>query len=342
MIVIHERQEHAAGMIWIDDLAVLEPTYLRDGLRLQENGISSERFALALTQCRSSTRAYVLEHIDPELSAAVRCALDSSAPADRDSTFAAELEIVVLHFWPIVYRRFPEEYEKFASCQRYRFDRLFPPALYAGSTLLEVGCGTGKLIDHLTSTAGQIFAIDPVAGMLRVAQAKHHANAKVHFAAGSFRHIAFLDKSMDFVVSNMAFQYHESWGGSVGLRSMKRVLRRGGEIHLTVGDTRTQDFLLASGFQEDFVPLGLRYDPVPDDASPLLRCLFALAEQSPVSTIAGERRPRDYRLAASRWRIGWTISNLLAVARGTPWRSAFHNGRLTAPLGVPVYRLRKP
>jgi SAM-dependent methyltransferase len=321
-------------MIWIDDLVVLEPALLRDGIHLRENAISAERLALALARCRAATRAHVLAHVEAGFAAAVESALHHAADADEEAVFAAQLDLIAIYMWHIVYRKFPEEYEKFVACQRYRFDRLFPPALYAGAAVLDIGCGTGKLLDHLSTTAGRIYGVDPLPGMLRVARSKHHANARVHFAAGTFRDIPLPDGSMDFIVSNMAFQFHERGGGSAGLASMKRVLRGGGEIRLTVESARTQRFLLANGFEEDFVPLGLRYESAPPGASPLLQFLLTVAEQGWTSAAAGSR-------AQSKWRFGWTIENLAALAAGTPWRSAFHDGRLNAPLGVPVYRWRK-
>jgi SAM-dependent methyltransferase len=321
-------------MIWIDDLVALEPAFLRSALQLPEYGISPERLALALSCCQTSTRAYILEHIDGTFAWAVERTLERSRHADPASILAAQLSVIGVFLWPIVYRRFPEEYEKFVLCQCYRFDQLFPPALYSSAILLDIGCGTGKLVEHLSIPAGQIYAIDPSIGMLRVARAKYKTSSKVLFAVGSFRDIPFPDETMDFVVSNMAFRRHEHCGGNAGLRSMKRVLRRGGEIHLTVENSLTQEFLLANGFDEDFVPLGLRYEPAPENSSTLLRCLITVAERGWGSAASASR-------AQSKWRLGWTISNLLAVATGASWGSVFHHGRLTAPVGVPIYRWRK-
>jgi ubiquinone/menaquinone biosynthesis C-methylase UbiE len=328
-------------MIWIDDLAALEPRFLREGLRLQENGISPERFALALVRARPATRAYVLRYLESELSAAVDAALADAAQANQATIFEAQLEVVVLHYWPMVYRRFPKEYERFVSCQRYRFDRVFPPAQYAGSAVLDIGCGTGTLADHLSHVAGRIVGIDPVLGMLSIARTKYRGSRTVHFAAGSFQHIPLPDGAVDFIVSNMAFQFHESWGGEAGLRNMARVLRPGGGIRMTVGDIRTQDFLLANGFTEKFVPHGLTYVEPPADASPLLKHLLLLAKRGSRPAATKAAPARHYLSAATGWWPSATLSNLWEVAKGANWTSMFHEGLPWAPAGLPVYTWTK-
>jgi ubiquinone/menaquinone biosynthesis C-methylase UbiE len=322
-------------MIWIDDLAILEPALLRDGLELQENDFSPEQFALALTRARTATRDYVLEHLEPAFGAAIRRALARPVVSNAENTFTAQLNVIAVYLWHIVYRKFPEEYERFVTCQRYRFDKLFPPALYTHATVVDVGCGTGKLVEHLSATAARIHAIDPMEGMLSVARRKFSSNDNVRFAIGTFRDIPLPEQSVDFVVSNMAFKFHENCGGHAGLADMKRVLRRGGEIRLTVENAHTQDFLLANGFTEDFVPRGLRYVGPPNDASPLLRILVRVAQQG-MASHAGANR------AQARWRLRWTISNLLALAGGEAWDSMFHGGSLIAPIGVASYRWTKP
>jgi len=322
-------------MIWVDDLAVLEPALLRDGIHLRENEISPERLALALSRCCESTRNHVLTHVDPDYSDAARRAQSQATHADPDSILAAELDLIAIYLWAIVYRKYPHQYEAFVSHQHYRFDRLFPSSMFANAMVLEIGCGTGKLLDHLATAAGRLFAIDPLISVLRVARAKHREDENVHFAAGSFGDIPFADGSMDFVVSNMAFQFHDRGGGTGGLDSMKRVLKPGGKIRLTVESTRTQKFLLANGFEEEFVPLGLCYEQVVGIIEPLVQFLLTVAENGWKGSAAANR-------GRSKGRARRIIAGLLAVIEGAPWRAAFHNGRFLDPAGLPAYEWRKP
>ena len=169
-------------------LQASNPLFCGRGLNYK-NGISVAKLARALCRCRPSTRAHVLENIEPVLAAAVRDAIDRVPHSDIERICAAELELVAVYFWHIVYRKFPEEYEKFAACQRFRLNRLFPPAQYAGATVLDIGCGTGKLVDHLARTAGLMHAVDPLESMLDVARTKHRSNTHVRFAIGTFRAI---------------------------------------------------------------------------------------------------------------------------------------------------------
>lgn len=322
----------------LEDLASLEPEYLRHEFRPMENGMTPFRLALAL--CRHPLLlAHVLGGVPQDLASAIRDELDHAPDASDEEIAAAELELIGVYLWQIAYRCYPADYDAFSAAQRFAFDRLFPLRDHAGRAVLDIGCGTGKLTAYVARSAAIVWAVDAIVPMLRVARSKLAPLDHVHVAAGTFHYIPLASESVDAVVSNLAFQMHAENGGDAGLRELARVLRSGGQLRLTVGNTATQDFLVKRGFSESFVPLGVRSSP-PAGESIVARCLYELSRRG--LSGSAESSSRHYLCAAGPWKLRWTIRNALQVLGGTPLRELFFRGRLTLPLGLPVYSWRKP
>jgi ubiquinone/menaquinone biosynthesis C-methylase UbiE len=97
-----------------------------------------------------------------------------------------------------------------------------------GSSVLEVGCGTGQLTMDLARYGFSLTAID--IGPAMVAAARHDvADTAVSFQAGSFEDFAAADSSFDLIVSATAFHWIDP---EVRFSKSARLLRPGGWLGL--------------------------------------------------------------------------------------------------------------
>jgi len=95
-------------------------------------------------------------------------------------------------------------------------------------SILDIGCGTGKLAIHLNEvTRGKVTAIDPVHERIATAKQKAHTS-EVAFEVQSAEKLNFADESFDIVVSLKAL--HEMTNLRDVLQESLRVLKAGGKI----------------------------------------------------------------------------------------------------------------
>jgi ubiquinone/menaquinone biosynthesis C-methylase UbiE len=97
--------------------------------------------------------------------------------------------------------------------------------------LLDVGCGTGALLHHLSAThpVAQLSGVDPVPEMLAIARRK--LSPSIELREGWAEHLPFAAEQFDVVVSCSMFHYiHKPIDA---LHEMRRVLRPGGQIVIT-------------------------------------------------------------------------------------------------------------
>lgn len=102
--------------------------------------------------------------------------------------------------------------------------------LQPGEKLLDIGCGTGALLNLLAAqhNAVNLVGIDPSPEMLAVARQKLPT---VQFELGFAERLPFADNCFDVVASNSAFHYFQA--PDAALREIRRVLRPGGRVVLT-------------------------------------------------------------------------------------------------------------
>jgi ubiquinone/menaquinone biosynthesis C-methylase UbiE len=132
------------------------------------------------------------------------------------------------------------EYDRLAPSYDRRWPRYVRAAteataqrlgLLQGERLLDIGCGTGALLELLARRGDgvELAGLDPSAEMLAVARPK--LPGEVRLVQGAAEQLPFADATFDVAVSNSAFHYFERPGEA--LREMRRVLRPGGHVVIT-------------------------------------------------------------------------------------------------------------
>ena len=138
--------------------------------------------------------------------------------------------------------------------------------LAAGSPVVEVGCGTGKLTESLAGRGLAVEAVDPGARMIEVAHRRVGGSSLVRFHVGRFEEVDLPDGSFDAVFSATAFHWIDP---AVGWRKAARLLRPGALLalltHRTVADERTA--AVDAGFRQlwaEYTPDTAAWPPLRD------------------------------------------------------------------------------
>jgi ubiquinone/menaquinone biosynthesis C-methylase UbiE len=95
----------------------------------------------------------------------------------------------------------------------------------APNTVLDVGCGTGRLLSKARALypSAQLIGVDPAEGMVEIARGQL-PSATIYLAAAESLPLA--DSSVDVVLSSISFHH---WSDQLAaLREISRVLRSGG------------------------------------------------------------------------------------------------------------------
>ena len=119
--------------------------------------------------------------------------------------------------------------------QRLWFDRFQKRVLnmvekgYTPSTVLDVGCGTGRLLRKAREywSKAQFIGVDPAAGMMENAR-RLMPDAKFYVSQAEL--LPLPDASVDLVFSTASFNHWQDQ--EKGLREIKRVLQVGGLLFL--------------------------------------------------------------------------------------------------------------
>jgi ubiquinone/menaquinone biosynthesis C-methylase UbiE len=101
----------------------------------------------------------------------------------------------------------------------------------AGGTVLDVGCGTGVIVDELLELGCHYTGVDPAAGMIDNAKKLHAGKDKAEFAVGSAEVIEYPDESFDAVICMGVIERVGDYEKALG--EMVRVLKPGGTLMVT-------------------------------------------------------------------------------------------------------------
>ena len=109
------------------------------------------------------------------------------------------------------------------------------------ATIVDIGCGTGFLINKLTAqqtqSSTQAIALDIALPMLKIARNKLKNNALVAFLCADAECLPLRSQSVDLLISNLAFQ----WCGNLekAFGDIKRILQPEGQFAFTIFGTDT-------------------------------------------------------------------------------------------------------
>lgn len=142
------------------------------------------------------------------------------------------------------YKKDVERFDRWSSTyedsrlQKVFFDRthegilaLAANTVQAPESILDVGCGTGKLLRRAAALWPQahLIGVDPTAGMIEVAQ-RLSTDVNTTFSLGTAEALPLPDAAVDLAFSTSSFHHWQNQ--ATGLREVARVLRPGGYFFL--------------------------------------------------------------------------------------------------------------
>lgn len=133
----------------------------------------------------------------------------------------------------------PEEFYAAGGQETERFLAAWGAPLHGDATLLEVGCGLGRMTATLRRHVGRVYAVDFSTTMLDGARAALGSDgiAWVRSTGVAFPDVP--DASCDVAFSYICFQHMAPWMIRANLREVARCLRPGGRawLHVPAGGT---------------------------------------------------------------------------------------------------------
>lgn len=269
--------------VWVDGLRRLDPNYLRRHFRPQAQGVDPRTIALAVRGDATLTE-HLLRHAPPELSAAMRPHL--AGPAGAAEVLQAQLRVVSVYFWEMVYNGHPDVYERFSVAQDPPLEEMFPIAEARGGDVADIGTGGGRVLRHLSGHARRLWGVDPSRSMRELARRRVGTRAVVALVDGGFADLPLPDASVDLVVSAFAYQTSEERGGKRGLAEIRRILRPGTRALLAVGNPATATYLRRLGLPERTLTRPVRWTAPKPPVPVILHRLFELAKVRFVDGVA--------------------------------------------------------
>ncbi len=118
--------------------------------------------------------------------------------------------------------------------------------LPAGGSALEIGCGTGRIMQHLARSCKRLHGVDISRAMVEQGRRRLAYLTNVSFEVGNGYDLApFADESLDLVYSLFAFQHMPKTTAYNYFAESARVLRPGGVLRFQVPNLLRDDHFLA-------------------------------------------------------------------------------------------------
>lgn len=113
--------------------------------------------------------------------------------------------------------------------------RVCPPA--PGSRVIDIGCGSGVIANHLASIAASVDAVDANPSAIEYARA-HAARPNVRFHLGWAEDLAFADNTFDFAYCTEVIEHLQPPQIARMMAHVRRILSPGGRLFVTTPNYR--------------------------------------------------------------------------------------------------------
>lgn len=133
--------------------------------------------------------------------------------------------------WPEVYREQPEIFERFANAEDRDHlvpDRLRHAGVLEGKALLELGCGSGRWTRELCAGERPYFALEPQAGLLKLARGQGLSGVQWIRARGQA--LPFATECFERIFAGFVLANQRPKARLALLEEARRVLTNGGSL----------------------------------------------------------------------------------------------------------------
>jgi len=124
------------------------------------------------------------------------------------------------------------------ALRRHRVLELFDKP---GGNVLDVGCGSGVMVEGLLARNCTFWGVDPSSEMIDQCRNNFGSRCKTHFSIGAAEKINYPDDFFDAVICMGVIERVKDHGA--GLREMVRVLKRDGTLVITLPNKLSPYFL---------------------------------------------------------------------------------------------------
>jgi SAM-dependent methyltransferase len=124
-------------------------------------------------------------------------------------------------------------------------DGVIEPAIrairdWAGSTMLDIGCGTGFHLPRFAATAARVIGVEPHGALAEAAQRRTKDLPNIEVRQGTAQRLPVPDSSIDVMHARWAYFFGP--GCEPGLTELDRVMRRGGTAFVIDNDGSRSTF----------------------------------------------------------------------------------------------------
>lgn len=111
---------------------------------------------------------------------------------------------------------------------------------WAGSVVLDIGCGTGFHLPRFAATASAVIGVEPHEGLARAAKRRIAGLRNTQVRVGSAQSLPIPDASIE--VAHARWAYFFGAGCEPGLAELDRVMKRGGTTFVIDNDASASTF----------------------------------------------------------------------------------------------------